>query len=280
MKKFLAVLLAVLTVISVFSAVVLSSAADDVDSDYYISGDYTYSVLGTTDAKIVGYSGNADILQIPEKIDNYTVSYIGDYAFMMCDSITDVTLSDSVISIGEGAFIGCSSLEKINIFSSECEIFDSEYTLPEWVAIRAYTNSEAHAYAIKYNREFISLGYLPGDDIPTEEPTVETQAPTDEPTDIPTEASPDQPQPTEEPTEVPTEEPTEVPTQPAFVLGDADLDGEVSVMDASLIQMFLVGKIDISGIATLAADADKDGEVSVMDASLIQMFLVGKIEIL
>lgn len=264
MKKFLAVLLAVVTVISIFSAVMLSSAADNVDSDYYISGDYTYSVLGSTDAKIVGYSGNAENLEIPKKLSNYTVSYIGDYAFMMCESITSVTVGDSVISIGEGAFAGCSALESITVLSTECEIFDSEYTLPEWVAIRAYDNSEAKVYAEKYGREFVALPA----DIPTEEPTDETQAPTDEPTDLPTEASPDQPQ------------PTDAPTLPLIVLGDADLDGEVSVMDASKIQMFLVGKLELVGDALFAADADKDGEISVMDASLIQMFLVGLVEIL
>ncbi|MBQ7134117.1 MAG: leucine-rich repeat protein [Ruminococcus sp.] len=58
--------------------------------------------------------------------------------------------------------------------------------------------------------------------------------------------------------------------------GDADLDGELSVMDASLIQMYLVGKKTIEGDALIAADADLDGEISVLDASLIQMILVGK----
>ncbi len=58
--------------------------------------------------------------------------------------------------------------------------------------------------------------------------------------------------------------------------GDADLDGELSVLDASLIQMFLVGKKTLEGDALIAADADLDGEISVLDASLIQMILVGK----
>ncbi len=61
-----------------------------------------------------------------------------------------------------------------------------------------------------------------------------------------------------------------------YLIGDADGDGELSVLDASLIQMYLVGKKDLIGIALKAADADLDGEVSVMDASLIQMILVGK----
>ncbi|MBQ2944931.1 MAG: dockerin type I repeat-containing protein [Ruminococcus sp.] len=85
--------------------------------------------------------------------------------------------------------------------------------------------------------------------------------------------------PTDAPTDAPTDVPTEDPNPGEYILGDADGDGEVSVMDASLIQMFLVGKKDIVGDEALAADADKDGEISVMDASLIQMYLVGKKEL-
>ncbi len=57
--------------------------------------------------------------------------------------------------------------------------------------------------------------------------------------------------------------------------GDADLDGTLSVLDASLIQMFLVGHKTIEGDALIAADADLDGEITVLDASLIQMILAG-----
>lgn len=60
------------------------------------------------------------------------------------------------------------------------------------------------------------------------------------------------------------------------LIGDADLDGELSVLDASLIQMYLVGKKTLEGDALVAADADLDSEISVLDASLIQMILVGK----
>ncbi len=67
--------------------------------------------------------------------------------------------------------------------------------------------------------------------------------------------------------------------KPAYMTGDSDLDGELSVLDASLIQMYLVGKKNLEGVALKAADADLDGEVSVMDASLIQMVLVGKKQI-
>ncbi len=72
------------------------------------------------------------------------------------------------------------------------------------------------------------------------------------------------------------EVPVTIEKRTEFVLGDADLDGELSVLDASLIQLYLVGKKDIDGTAVLAADTDEDGEISVLDASLIQLKLVGK----
>ncbi len=65
--------------------------------------------------------------------------------------------------------------------------------------------------------------------------------------------------------------------KPQVLLGDADLDGTVSVMDATEIQMFAAGKKELSAEALAAADADQDGNVSVMDATEIQMFAAGKI---
>lgn len=68
----------------------------------------------------------------------------------------------------------------------------------------------------------------------------------------------------------------DIKDMPVYLRGDADLDSELSVMDASLIQMYLVGKKSLDSVALLSADTDLDGEISVLDASLIQMILVGK----
>lgn len=102
--------------------------------------------------------------------------------------------------------------------------------------------------------------------IPVHDPLPEP----DDPNDIPT-------TPTEEPTD-PSEEPTDPSTPDVdYILGDANGDGEVSVLDAAYIQLVLVGKKPaFEGNAILAADANKDGDVSVLDASLIQLVLVGK----
>lgn len=59
--------------------------------------------------------------------------------------------------------------------------------------------------------------------------------------------------------------------------GDSDCDGEVTVLDASLIQLYLVGKKELQGNAIIAADFDEDNDVTVLDASAIQLKLVGKL---
>ena len=55
--------------------------------------------------------------------------------------------------------------------------------------------------------------------------------------------------------------------------GDVDVDGVVSIMDATVIQRHLanISQIDEKNIAR--ADIDKDGNITVMDATEIQLFL-------
>ncbi|MBR2714762.1 MAG: hypothetical protein IKB73_00965 [Ruminococcus sp.] len=56
------------------------------------------------------------------------------------------------------------------------------------------------------------------------------------------------------------------------LLGDVDGDGEVSVMDATAIQLFKAQLKDIDEERISLADTDKDGEVSVLDATQIQLY--------
>ncbi len=60
-----------------------------------------------------------------------------------------------------------------------------------------------------------------------------------------------------------------------ILIGDADMNGEVSVMDATLIQKHLVGMTEITGDALIAADATYETVVSVLDATAIQKYLAG-----
>ena len=58
-----------------------------------------------------------------------------------------------------------------------------------------------------------------------------------------------------------------------IIYGDADGDGEVTLEDASTLQLHLAGyEVDID---LAAADADGDGEVTLEDASTLQLYLAG-----
>lgn len=67
--------------------------------------------------KIVAYLGSESNVNIPDKIDNITVTSIGAFAF---DSpkITNVTIPSTVTTIGVGAFSGCNNLANITIPNS------------------------------------------------------------------------------------------------------------------------------------------------------------------
>ena len=61
-------------------------------------------------------------ISIPDSITS-----IGDEAFYYCDNLTNLTIPDSVISIGYMAFYGCSSLTSITIPDSVTSIGDEAF---------------------------------------------------------------------------------------------------------------------------------------------------------
>ncbi len=61
--------------------------------------------------------------------------------------------------------------------------------------------------------------------------------------------------------------------KPQYKKGDANLDGEINVLDASTIQKYVADLVTLNDDALLVADANSDGEVNVLDATRIQRFL-------
>ncbi len=59
----------------------------------------------------------------------------------------------------------------------------------------------------------------------------------------------------------------------SILIGDADLNGEANVLDATLIQKVAANMIMLTGNGLKAADCDDDKEVTVLDASYIQKFV-------
>ena len=78
-------------------------------------GDFEYDVLDSGTVKITKYNGNAEKVDIPDKIDRKSVTEIGDYCADVGNGITKVIIPNSVISINERAFSYCYGLSVIDI---------------------------------------------------------------------------------------------------------------------------------------------------------------------
>ncbi len=66
-------------------------------------------------------------LVIPENIDGFPVTSIGNYAFENCGKITEAEIPNSVTDIGDLAFYNCTSLVNINIPDSVTKIGSSAF---------------------------------------------------------------------------------------------------------------------------------------------------------
>ena len=76
---------------------------------------WSYSLDEDNNATITKYQGNASTLRIPETIDGYTITAIGNGAFQNNKSLYSVVVSNTVTSIGNSAFSGCTSLTVIDL---------------------------------------------------------------------------------------------------------------------------------------------------------------------
>ena len=113
-------LLACLLSIVLVCAFMFAIPSKKVMADTY--GDYEYVVMDDNTVKITGYSGSASSLEIPAEINGMPVISIGYMAFALCESITSITIPNSVTSIGGNAFANCPLLVSVLIPDSVTSI--------------------------------------------------------------------------------------------------------------------------------------------------------------
>ena len=91
-----------------------------------------YTVTDATTVELTGYeTAPTGALTIPATVTNggtiYSVTGIGYEAFYLCNALTEVTISDGVISIGQYAFSFCTALTKVTIPNSVTTIVDHAF---------------------------------------------------------------------------------------------------------------------------------------------------------
>jgi hypothetical protein len=59
------------------------------------------------------------------------------------------------------------------------------------------------------------------------------------------------------------------------MFGDVNLDGEVSIIDAGLIQLEIAELTVFSDVQEKLADVNQDGEISILDVGMIQQYIAG-----
>lgn len=127
MKKVIGIFLSVVLMISVLPLGLFSIAASAETT--YTEGYYSYTV-SNGEATITACDGNVsgDVI-IPSTLGGYPVTKIGYGAFSACfRTLSNVTLSNSITSIGDAAFVSCYALKSINIPSSVTSIGNSTFS--------------------------------------------------------------------------------------------------------------------------------------------------------
>ena len=71
---------------------------------------------------------------------------------------------------------------------------------------------------------------------------------------------------------------TENENTPKVILGDADMDGKVTVKDATKVQHHVAKMLRLTGTASKTADVDEDGKITIKDVMLIRKYVakIGK----
>ena len=125
-KRLISLLVAVCMMITMLPLSAVTAFAEDTSSSTKygtaIVDGYRYGYMVNADGKTVTIEGfsaldNSPFFydDIPEKLDGYTVTAIGNDAFYYCLPLKEVTIPQSVTSIGERAFANCSNLNSLTI---------------------------------------------------------------------------------------------------------------------------------------------------------------------
>ena len=294
MKHILAVLLSVLVLFSLsFQAgASVASIAETSEKVVFKDENWAYEKVDVYGYELDEYLGSETIVELPwsfakeyvtaigdyaclnnqliTEVDTTSVlETIGDYSFNGCANLSKITLYDSVTSLGVASFYGDHSLTDINLQDSsvsavpeycfaECGIV--EMILPNScnsIGDMAYYNcKELTKIVVPRGLAEISKSAFTGcDDFTIYCYTDSFAHEYAEENSIPYVL-------------------IDAPVEVTFILGDADGDSQVTILDATKIQRILVGlDEDKDGMISLRGNVNNEEKLSIMHATKIQRWI-------
>lgn len=287
MKKLTSVLLVLL--------LLTASCATATAASIYRSGDWTLTVI-EADSPCFGvrsYEGSESDVTVPDNYGGYPISAINPYAFAANKVLQSVTLNDSITSVGAGAFISADHLTEVvltpfvtaigeSAFSSTpaLKTLNLENSSVERIEPNTFLNSAVETIILPDTCTVIADNAFAQCDSLTNITIPESVTEIGEKAFRETENVTIRCYADSKAYEYAVE--NEIPyiiiekPQPiTFMLGDADGDGGINIIDATKIQRVLAElDKDVDGMIALRGDVNGNG-LDILDATAVQRYIAG-----
>ena len=262
------------------------------DGTPFISSMGEYPVLG--DGILLRYMGSDTQVEVPEgvrRIAPYafrssklasvslppSVYSVDPYAFADCVGLKSIGFSDGLVMIGDCAFRGCKKLSSLTTPSSLGYIGQYAFSGDGLADVRllgddltvsdnAFKDCKSMRYALLssgvgalYDDAFAGCSSLEGISIPSSAAQVSSAALSGCDKAVVTCA------------EGSAANAALSSNKQNLIIGDADSDGELSVLDATAIQCYSAAVITYNGAQAAASDFDFNGTIDVIDAADVQL---------
>ena len=254
---------------------------------FYVYNGYVYSRVSNGTVSLFGWEGGTDTLVVPETIGNDTFVSVGSYAFENDESIAHVDMKQAanLTTIGRSAFYRSSALQSIVLPPNLSVVGDLAFqncTALEEVSFGetlTYLSSQMFYGCTALQRVTLpasmqKIGHYCFADC-TSLTRVDIPASVTDISDSAFDNTPNLVIYCRENSYAQTYAEEKGISYVTVSKGDVNLDFEVTISDATLVQMYLAEFVQLNDEQLYYADMSDIGEVSISDATMIQYKVAG-----